>query len=419
MSLNSGVKSMLMPQFKVHGAFQSQRINETAIDSTHFTLQDAPILGVGGFGIVRLACKISMYSRNPNVLDLYAVKSVAKKNVLARTSGPIAIFTELKCLKILADSEVGLSPFIANVSYAFHDSRYLYLTLEYCSGGDIRHNLRLQKYHRFNESTAKFLISQVLLAIQHCHDNNILHRDVKPENLILDSSGYIKLTDFGVSKLFHDSHMICKSTSGTHGYMAPEVYLKGHVHSKPADYFAIGVTLHELVLGQRPFDAQTIKHTAACYAKRLSSSEKTFPNTNNHLMHDPYEGLPNCGLTLDILHEAPFLSHQCKTFISNLLCFYPNQRLGSCVVTSQFGELIGIDTIKKHSWFHDYNWKSLSKRLVSSPIRPEPNTSHFPHINSREFNQNFIRDHCNTLPVNIEEDKVFEGYEYKTALNEE
>eukprot|EP00606_Chrysophyceae_sp_TOSAG23-5_P000412 GSChrysophyteH2.ASY1.ANO1.1531.1 assembled CDS len=286
----------------------SKRVNEREVDASHFTLQDAPILGVGGFGIVRLAWKITppsvgtspgttatslsnlksggvsmrasdaaavakgaakslSISGNPSSgkpdLDVFAVKSVAKKSILARSSGPTSIFNELACLRLLSEAN---SAFVCNLAHAFQDSRYLYLALEFCSGGDLRYNLKSQPHHRYTEKIARFLIAQCLLAVSSCHQARVLHRDIKPENLILDVSGYIKLTDFGVSKYFLGATpsaegdegdgedtpepMVCKSTSGTHGYMPPEIYFKGHLHGKPADYFAVGVTLHELLLGQ-------------------------------------------------------------------------------------------------------------------------------------------------------------------------
>jgi serine/threonine protein kinase len=89
------------------------------------------------------------------------------------------------------------------------------------------------------------------------HEAGIIHRDIKPENLLLDKSGNLKVTDFGVAKFIPSGE--CRSTSGTHGYMSPEIYAPGHRHGPPADFFALGVTLHELVVGSRPFDGMVLK----------------------------------------------------------------------------------------------------------------------------------------------------------------
>ena len=124
------------------------------------------------------------------------------------------------------------------------------MCFEYCSGGDLRYNLKLQPGTKYPERVAKFFIAQALLAIRSCHHALILHRDLKPENLLVTNTGYLRLTDFGISKPFSSRSQMegCRSTSGTHGYMAPEVYFKKHVHGRSADYFSIGVTLHEVGL---------------------------------------------------------------------------------------------------------------------------------------------------------------------------
>jgi hypothetical protein len=97
----------------------------------------------------------------------------------------------------------------------------------------------------------------VLLALTYCHKSNILHRDVKPENILSASSG-VKLSDFGVAKILENVED-CRSTSGTHGYMPPEVYAPGHRHGTAAEWFAVGITLHEMVTGRRPFEAHRLQ----------------------------------------------------------------------------------------------------------------------------------------------------------------
>ena len=390
-------------------------INENEIDASHFSLYDAPTIGIGGFGLVRLACKLSA---GPDYMDVFAIKSISKKNVLARSSGIASVFNELACLKLLSAVN---SPFICNIQYAFQNDRYLFLCMSYCSGGDLRYNLKLQPGHRFPEGICRFYIAQCLLAVDACHSVHILHRDVKPENIILDAIGYVKLTDFGVSKFFaSDVDMFSQSTSGTHGYMAPEIYAKHHVHGKEVDYFAIGVTLHELCLGQRPFEAAAIRkyhstvHPFLGSTSHGSSSHSSLSNscTSRASMPMCYSSkrdtseldvLRNAGLSLDLLNSAPFLSVQCKDMISGLLAFRREDRIGST----------GIDEVLKHPWFHRFDWKALRSLSASAPALH--NTMKL-RYDARDFNSESIRDHLNCHSVDVEENVQFQDYQYRNKI---
>jgi len=129
---------------------------------------------------------------------VYALKSISKSELLTKSSGPVSALTELRILAILNN------PFICNCHYAFQDENYLYLVLDLCIGGDMKYNLLKSPNGRFSESTSLFYITQILMALDHCHSNSILHRDIKPENILIDSTGYVRLTDFGVSKVLPD-----------------------------------------------------------------------------------------------------------------------------------------------------------------------------------------------------------------------
>ena len=120
--------------------------------------------------------------------------------------------------------------------------------MDLLTGGDLRYHLcRIQ---RFSEEETKFFISCVLLGLEYIHGNNIIHRDIKPENLVCDDKGYIRITDFGVAKIKKEDNS--SETSGTPGYMAPEVLLAQN-HSFPVDFFAIGIMGYEFMLGERPY----------------------------------------------------------------------------------------------------------------------------------------------------------------------
>lgn len=146
------------------------------------------------------------------------------------------------------------NPFIVNMIYSFQDSDNLYLILDYLNGGDLRYHIC--KMRQFSEEQTSiwniiiilgFFIACIILGLEYIHSKNIIHRDIKPENLVLDERGYVRITDFGISKLF--SIRNSGETSGTPGYMSPEV-MKGQNHTAAVDFFALGVMGYEFMLGR-------------------------------------------------------------------------------------------------------------------------------------------------------------------------
>ena len=149
---------------------------------------------------------------------------------------------ELKLLSMIQ------SKFIVNAHYAFQDSENLYLVMDLLLGGDLRFHLARQR--RFSERQTKFFCACLIQALETVH--SIIHRDIKPENLVFDERGYLKLTDFGIAREWIPDVENCNETSGTPGYMAPEVMCKNN-HGIAADYFAVGVIAYECMNSRRPY----------------------------------------------------------------------------------------------------------------------------------------------------------------------
>jgi protein kinase A len=135
---------------------------------------------------------------------------------------PPSIITKKSIESVLNERELLAElkhPFLVNMVYAFQDRLNLYLVMDYMPGGDLR--FQLGRCDRFPENVVKFFVCCILLSLQYLHGNNIIHRDLKPENIIFDGKGYLRLTDLGVARLYTPDNY--RDTSGTPGYMAPEV----------------------------------------------------------------------------------------------------------------------------------------------------------------------------------------------------
>ena len=170
------------------------------------------------------------------------------------------------------------------------------------------------------------------MGLEYCHTNNIIHRDIKPENLVLDKNGYVKITDFGIAKVYQKENS--QETSGTPGYMAPEVMCFQN-HTFAVDYFALGVIGYEFMKGVRPYlgkNRKEIKDKILYKQVRIKKEE--------------------------IPKKWSMESADC---INRLLQRKPTNRLG----------FRGATELKEHSWFKYYPWKDLYLGKLKSPFIPK------------------------------------------------
>ncbi|KAL1497632.1 hypothetical protein ABEB36_008558 [Hypothenemus hampei] len=214
-----------------------RRLNE---EFSHVRLEDLKILttlGVGGFGRVELV----QISGQPN--KSFALKQM-KKSQIVETRQQQHIMSEKE---IMGEANCD---FIVKLFKTFKDAKYLYMLMESCLGGELWTVLRDKGF--FDDNTTRFYTACVVQAFDYLHSRNIIYRDLKPENLLLDSKGYVKLVDFGFAKKLQPGRKTW-TFCGTPEYVAPEVILnRGHDIS--ADYWSLGVLMFELLTGTPPFN---------------------------------------------------------------------------------------------------------------------------------------------------------------------
>ncbi|CAK6962310.1 cGMP-dependent protein kinase 1 [Scomber scombrus] len=290
---------------------------------------DPVTLGVGGFGRVELMTTL-VHGK------YYAMKRVSKKHIVAKRQEEHMLF-EKKILKSIQ------CDFIVRLHAAFKDTRYIYMVMEFCVGGEIW--TKLKEVGRFDEPVAMFCTACVVEAYAYLHKKNIMYRDLKPENLMLDVRGYVKLVDFGFAKEMVRGEKTY-SFVGTPEYMAPEI-IKNQGHDFAVDFWSLGVLIFELLAGSPPFSSS---EPQKIYAKILDG----------------------------VFKYPPYLSEAAKSIISKLCRPRPGQRLGN---TKN-----GIKDIRHHRWFSSMNWHKLRMCQLDAPtvrlIRKGPcyiNFDRFPY----------------------------------------
>uniref|UniRef100_A0A0A9X7D8 cAMP-dependent protein kinase catalytic subunit PRKX n=1 Tax=Lygus hesperus TaxID=30085 RepID=A0A0A9X7D8_LYGHE len=227
-------------------------------------------------------------------------------------------------------------PFIVTLYKYFQDLDSIYLVMEYVIGGELFTQIR--KTGHFNNKVTRFYATEILLALAYMHSKDIVYRDLKPENVLIDNEGHVKLTDFGFAKrIVGRTWTLC----GTPEYLAPEL-IQSKGHSKPVDWWAFGILLFEMLAGYPPFYDE---NPLGIYQKVLGGLIE-FPS-----YFDPYA----------------------RDLIKKLLIADTTRRYG-CMRDGP------LDIIK-HKWFNTVNWRNVITRSVPPPFKPtvtaENDTSNF------------------------------------------
>jgi len=270
-------------------------------------------VGTGTFGRVRVVKIKGNADRSPMALK------IMKKSEVIR----------LKQVEhVKAEKEILLSishPFIVNMLAVFQDEKRLCMLLEYVNGGELFSHLR--KEGRLPNDDAAFYAGEIILAFQYLHSIHIVYRDLKPENLLIDTDGHMKVTDFGFAKVVEDrTWTLC----GTPEYLAPEI-IQSKGHGKPVDWWALGILLFEMLAGYPPFYDE---NPFGIYQKVLAGKVE-FPRHFDVKVKD----LIKRSLTPD----------RAKRF--------------GCLKN-------GAEDIKKHKWYKGFDWTMCQNRQLKPPMVP-------------------------------------------------
>lgn len=269
------------------------------------------LLGKGSFGEVFLVKEKHGYNR------FFAMKVLNKDKVFSQNLVKY-VKSERNILSLMNH------PFIVKLNFAFQTQNKLFLILDYCPGGDL--GQVLCKKRRFAETIVRIYISEIILGIEALHSKNIIFRDLKPDNVVLDSEGHALLTDFGLSRQGIDTN-ITKSFCGSVAYLAPEMLTKVG-HNKTIDWYLVGVLFYELLVGIPPF----------------------FSKNRDEMFHNIKSGP---------LLVPKNLTSEAKDLMKRLLCRNPMNRLGASS---------GAIEVKTHPFFKQIQWEEVYKRKLKPPV---------------------------------------------------
>ncbi|KAG0265490.1 hypothetical protein BGZ95_003304, partial [Linnemannia exigua] len=269
---------------------------------------------------------------------IYALKYISKAQVI-KMEAVRNILRERQILESLDHC------FMVNMRFAFQDDEYMYMCMDLMMGGDLRFHMNRRA---FGEDVVRFWIAEICSAVNHLHSLGIVHRDIKPDNVLLDEKGHAHLTDFNIGCKLTPEKPILTSQSGTVAYMAPEVF-KGTGYGTSVDWWAVGIVFYECIYNKRPFQTENI------------------PELRRAIMNQ----------TIEYPHQKG-VSQDCIEVIQGFLTRDPNERLGtrggmSGIRRQPFFQMEAYrSNMRPEQW-----WYFLETKQLTPPFQPPAEAANF------------------------------------------
>ncbi|KAG0336527.1 Serine/threonine kinase [Podila humilis] len=349
-------KPMVMP--KVHTPtlkIVNKQGRKFAMSDFHFLA----VLGRGNFGKVMLA-------EDKKGGELFAIKALKKESIVTHDEVESARSEK----RIFQVANKDRHPFLTTLHSCFQTDTRIYFVMEYVRGGDLM--MHIQNDKRFGERRAKFYGCEVLLALQYFHENNIVYRDLKLDNIMLALDGHIKIGDYGLCKENMPFGATTRTICGTPEFMAPEI-IEEQPYDRSVDWWTFGVLMYEMLLGRAPF----------------SGEEED----------DIYDS---------IMDDEPFypqgLGQHEQALLQSLLVKVPALRLGAGPTDAE--------EIKAHAYFRNVNFDDVFHKRIPPPFLPKVTSA----TDVSNFDTEFTSESTGETPTNyrlnqVEQD-LFKGFSY-------
>jgi G protein-coupled receptor kinase len=325
--------------------FKNSELFVTEVQLRHYSSKEAKyadfrvfrVLGRGAFGAVSVVQKLDTH-------EVFAMKEMDKRRVKHERMSDMCVLEK----KVLSKMR---SPFVLGLDYALCNDTSLFLIFPLLSGGDLKFHLLHEEEKCFEDARAKFYVAETLLGLEHIHSFDIVYRDLKPANIILNQEGHVVVSDLGLCIQLREDKLI-KHLAGTAGYWAPEIVSKQGTY-KVSDIWSLGVMMYEMLTGARP------KSNANKNVKEWSPFGTSDANEKNALLPDSL-----CVIALE--YPPAFFTPEAKDLLEQIFNQDPLTRIG-CTSLQQ---------IKDHAWFAEYDWDALRALEIEPPYVPDNRTVH-------------------------------------------
>ncbi|XP_025033525.1 protein kinase C zeta type isoform X2 [Python bivittatus] len=336
-------------------------------------LQDFDLIRVIGRGSYAKVLLVRLKKND----QIYAMK-VVKKELVHDDEDIDWVQTEKHVFE-----QASSNPFLVGLHSCFQTTSRLFLVIEYVNGGDLM--FHMQRQRKLPEEHARFYAAEICIALNFLHERGIIYRDLKLDNVLLDTEGHIKLTDYGMCKEGLGPGDTTSTFCGTPNYIAPEI-LRGEEYGFSVDWWALGVLMFEMMAGRSPFDIIT---------------DNPDMNTEDYLFQ--------------VILEKPiriprFLSVKASHVLKGFLNKDPKERLG-CQPQTGFSE------IKSHTFFRSIDWDLLEKKQATPPFQPQITDDY----GLDNFDTQFTSEPVQLTPDDEDvikriDQSEFEGFEYINPL---